>query len=148
MKSLEQMRVKDLMVVGVMTVNPSDTLDMVDDITRLGRVKHLPVIDDKERVIGLITHRDFVKACPSNIADLSKEERKEILRSIPVSAVFNDDVYTVGPEMLLKTAAGIMLRHGYGCLPVVERGRLVGIITESDFVRLVFTLAGSGKSKK
>lgn len=134
-KKLKSLKVRDLMNIDVMTVNSKDSLLLVDDIIRLGKLKHLPVIDKNEKIIGLLSHRDFVRACPSNMAELSAQEKEEFLRSVKVSRVMTEDVYTVGPEMLLKTAADIMVKHRYGCLPVVERGKLIGIITESDFVR-------------
>jgi CBS domain-containing protein len=121
--------VSDVMQREVATLEESERLDLADDIMRLGRVRHMPVVDGK-RVKGIVSQRDLFAASLSKTIDFEPTERRAFLHSIDVSEVMSQEVVSVSPETTLREAARRMLRHGIGCLPVVEGDALVGLVTE------------------
>jgi acetoin utilization protein AcuB len=109
---------------------------------REARIRHLPVIDPDLRLIGLITHRDLVGHAPSDLEEPREEDRIAALAGVHVGDIMETHLSTSSPEERLIDAGRRMLQGKIGCLPVVGGGgRLVGIITESDFVRWTTTLA-------
>ncbi|HEU4383281.1 MAG TPA: CBS domain-containing protein [Anaeromyxobacteraceae bacterium] len=118
--------VVDFMTRELVTVQEVDDLALAESILRLGGVRHLPVVREG-KLAGLVTQRDLLRSGASG---------GPTARAIMVRDIMTRDVTTVAPETSLVHAARLMLRHKYGCLPVcAPDGRLLGIITESDFVR-------------
>jgi len=136
----EDMRVRDLMTEQVVVIGHSDDLKVAEDIMRWKHVRHLPVVDDDGRLIGLITHRDLLRACVSSIADISRKEQDTLLRGIPVRSIMRTEMFTVEPDSDLRLAAETMLENKIGCVLAVEGEKLVGILTEADFVRYLLEL--------
>jgi CBS domain-containing membrane protein len=131
------MRVRDLMTAPVKTVQVSQSLPLAASIMDLERIRHLPVVDDEQRVVGLVTHRDLLAAQISALSPLSPEERESLQLSVRVSAVMRTEIWTIAPDALVASAAKLLRDHRFGCLPVVEGSKLVGILTESDLLALV-----------
>ena len=125
------MDVRDLMRTEVVTLEAADTLDLADDIMRLGRIRHLPVVDG-DRVVGIVSQRDLFRAAASSLLQLGGGAQRKWLAAIPVTAVMAPQVFTVGPSTSVRTAVRIMVDKKIGCLPVIEHGRLVGLLSESD----------------
>ncbi len=128
--------VKDVMSTNLITLTPSDSLKTAREIMQKARIRHLLVQSEQGHFIGVLSQRDVLKATVSFFADVLPIERNQIEAGIPVSEVMVTEVLTVPPDMPLSQAAELLLAHKFGCLPVLERGRLRGILTESDFVRL------------
>jgi CBS domain-containing protein len=106
----------------------------------LQRIRHIPIVTVDNVFTGLITHRDILSATISKLADLDPETQKEIDSGIPIHEIMRADITSVAPDTSLKEAARLLLNNKYGCLPVVETGALVGIVTEADFLRLTINL--------
>ncbi len=134
------LRVRDIMVTRVYALRQTDTLDVFQFMVESRRVRHAPVVDEEDQVVGLLTHRDLLATSVSSLAGLDRDEQWELLRAISVADVMTSPVTTIEPDAALEVAAALMLERKFGCLPVVEQGRLVGIVTESDFVRLTLKL--------
>ncbi|HSF17956.1 MAG TPA: CBS domain-containing protein [Vicinamibacteria bacterium] len=130
------MRVEELMTTDVATVERNDELSVVDDLIKMKRIRHLPVVE-KGRLVGIVTQRDLFQAGLSNAMGFGEKARKEFLGTVVVKEVMTDEVVTVGPDETVKNAAKKMLEHKIGCLPVVREGKLLGILTETDLVRLL-----------
>jgi len=130
--------VSDVMQREVVTLRADDRLDLADDIMRLGRVRHLPVLDG-ERLVGILSNRDLLAASLSKAMDFDPTERRTFMRSVDVREVMTKEVATVAPELPLIQAARLMIRRQFGCLPVVnERGALIGLLTETDLLRAAY----------
>ena len=133
--------VSDLMTSRVFTLRRTDTLQDVRSLMQLAKIRHIPVTEDGDRFVGLLTHRDLLGYAVSHLAEINREEQEEIESSILVGDIMQTDVRTVSPDTLLREAAEILYRNKYGCLPVLGGdSKLVGIITEADFLRLAIAL--------
>ncbi|MEG1610424.1 MAG: CBS domain-containing protein [Bilophila sp.] len=133
--------VSDLMTTKVFTLQRTDTLRDVRTLMQLARVRHIPVTTDGGIFVGLLTHRDLLGYAVSHLAEIEQEEQAEIESSIIVEDIMRMDVLTTAPDILLREAAEVLYRNKYGCLPVLDDTRkLVGIITEADFLRLAIAL--------
>jgi CBS domain-containing protein len=129
------MLVRDLMQREVVTLGAEDRLDLADDIMRLGRIRHLPVVENG-RVVGILSQRDLFRAAVSSLLQLRHAEEREWLARIPVRAVMTTEVFTIPPGATARAAVGVMLEKRVGCLPVVDaHGALVGLVSETDCLR-------------
>jgi acetoin utilization protein AcuB len=126
----------------VATLAPGERLDLADDVMRLGRVRHMPVLEDG-RVVGLVSTRDTLAASLTKALEFDPAARRAFLRSVEVSEVMTRDLVTVEPDATLREAAALMVQRKIGALPVVKPdGTMVGLITETDL--LVAALLGEG----
>jgi CBS domain-containing protein len=127
----------------VVSLASKDTLDLTQDLMNLGRVRHLPVLDDG-RLVGIVSHRDLLAASLTKALDFDPASRRSFLRSIEVAEVMTREVATIGPEATVADAARLMVRRKIGCLPVLDTaGKLVGLVTETDLISAAF-LDGEG----
>jgi CBS domain-containing membrane protein len=126
--------VRELMSAVVETLSVGDNLAAARRQLERGHIRHLPVVDGDERVIGLITHRRILEAWVSH-GHPNRERVGDVAKDVPIEMLMEKNVRTVSPEMPAAEAAALLEGHKFGCLPVVEHGKLVGIITEADFVR-------------
>ena len=118
----------------VETLQVGDTLETARDHLERGRIRHLPVIDGQERVVGLLTHRNLLGAWVSH-GHPERERMGAVQRDVPVEMVMEKEVRLISPDTAAAHAALLLETYKYGCLPVVQHGKLVGILTETDFVR-------------
>lgn len=129
--------VKHLMHAPVVALLASQTLSLADDIMQFRHVRHLPVIDDAQHVVGLVSHRDLLRAQVSSRSAVRELDRSFRQHHIPVAEIMTRDVRTVPRDMLASAAGEILLAQRFGCLPVVDDAqRLVGIVTEFDYLQL------------
>lgn len=133
-------KIKDLMTQDVFSLREMDTLHNARSLMSLQRIRHIPIVTTDNTFIGLVTHRDILSATISHLAEIDPETQKEIDAGIPIKEIMRTDLRTVEPELDIKEAASLLLNHKYGCLPVVHNGKLVGIVTEADFLKLVINL--------
>jgi acetoin utilization protein AcuB len=134
------MRVRELMTAKPITVDPKTPMLEARQRMVEERIRHLVVVENA-RVVGIVTDRDIRLNLPSPATSLSVWEINYLLAQLTVGGVMSASVIIVNPDRPIAEAARIMVDHKIGALPVVDEGRLVGIITESDFVR---AMAGSG----
>ena len=129
------MQVRDVMTREVVTLNREDEFGRAGDIMRVGRIRHLPVVESEGgALVGVLSQRDLLRAALLRCADAT---RCSELKTVAVRDVMTPAPATTTPDAPLKAAATLMLQRKIGCLPVLETGKLVGILTESDFVVLV-----------
>ncbi len=133
---MSPLRVRDLMTEGVFAVGVEDDLATVSDLMDERNIRHAPVIQDG-RLIGLITHRDLLRHALKGQVGTPPEVERASQLLLTAGEIMTRDVATAGPDEDIRGAARVMIENKYGCLPVVEGSRLVGILTESDFVRFL-----------
>ncbi len=141
--------VAEIMRRNVVTVDPGENVLEAEQIMRLARIRHLPVVKDRV-LVGLLSHRDVLEASMAALEGSSPKERAEHLRRIPIEKILRGKPRAVEADCSLRDAALTMLRLKIGCLPVVEPGprgaRLLGIITESDLLRAAYVAGSAGTS--
>jgi CBS domain-containing protein len=125
------MKVKDIMIKEVATLDVNDELSLANDIMRLGRIRHLPVVDGS-KLVGIISERDLFRSSLAQALGYGTEATRQVMKSIRIRDVMVGNVLTAGPEWELARAVELMVHRKIGCLPVVEGERLVGLITETD----------------
>lgn len=138
---MNELRVRDLMTPEVVTVRPDDTIATAYDLMLDHRFRHLVVVDDEGDLVGLLTHRDLLRHSLIERTGVLLSFQKDVMQQIRVEEVMSSEVETIEPGQWLREAALVMYENKYGCLPVTEGSRPVGILTEADFVRF-FALAG------
>ena len=128
--------IKHIMSVHVISLFAEQTLPLADDIMRFKHLRHLPVVDESGRLVGLVSHRDILRAQISSLTGLTDGQRRARQEHVKVSQIMTRDVWTTEPEAHASNAGQLLLDHRFGCLPVIDAsGRLVGIVTERDYLR-------------
>jgi acetoin utilization protein AcuB len=138
-----KMKVREVMAKDPVTIDPEAAVGSALDVMRTKHVRHLPVVDEAGALMGIITDRDLRHAAfaPAVQEYLSVRARRlarqlgETLENLRVRDVMTWAVVTTGPETPVLSAALIMFESRVGSLPVIERGRLVGLITEQDILK-------------
>jgi CBS domain-containing membrane protein len=142
---MSQLRVRDLMTEKVLSVHPGESVDKIYDAMTERSIRHVAVIDDDGDLVGVVSHRDLLRHSLIERSDLPLFVQRAILRRTKVEEVMTSEVETADPDQPLKEAAQVMYENKFGCLPVVEGWRVVGILTESDFVKY-FTQSPSNEN--
>jgi CBS domain-containing membrane protein len=135
--TVEKLTVRDLMTDKVVAANRDDTLETLHELMQDRGFRHMPVVDDEGILIGLVSHRDLLRHALIEQSDVPRYVEKEVLRQLTAIDVMTETVETADPDTDIRVAAQTMFENKFGCLPVVEGERLVGILTESDFVRFM-----------
>ena len=125
--------VSDIMTDVVETLQMGDTLAMAREQIERGGIHHLPVVDGDEHVIGLVTYHRILQAWISH-GDPNQESLAQVAGEIPIDMLMEKDVLTVEVDTTAAEAARLLERHTFGSLPVTKNERLVGIVTERDFL--------------
>jgi CBS domain-containing protein len=127
------MKVKEVMVKEVATLDVNDELSLANDIMRLGRIRHLPVVDGT-RLAGIISERDLFRSSLAQALGYGGPASRDLMKTLRIKDIMVKEVTTISPEAKLCEAVRMMMDKKIGCLPVVENDHLVGLITETDIM--------------
>lgn len=128
------MNVSEIMTKEVVTLQEEQSLREALGLLQRHRIRHVPVVSGT-RLIGIVTDRDLKRATPSLLSGIDREAFDRVLDETRVGQVMTRNPYTVTPSMSLKDAAKILIDQRFGALPVIEAGKLIGIITETDLLK-------------
>ena len=142
------MKVKDLMQTDLVTLRTNDTLDVAEDIMGMGRFRHLPVVHADMRLVGMVSQRDLLRASVSSFLKMSAHKRQQWLGTIAVREVMSKRVVAVEAETDIAEALHLLLSEKFGCLPVVEYKKLVGILTDTDLLAYLQSLLPAGQADR
>jgi len=134
------MKVKDLMQTDVVTLRMTDTLEVADTFMRQGLIRHLPIVDADNQLVGLVAQADLFKASALSILPSTHTTEKEWLGTVAARDVMVTDLTTIAPNAEVVEAVDLLAAGRLSCLPVVENSRLVGILTETDCLRYLSDL--------
>lgn len=126
-----------IMSTDLVTIAPGASLADARDLMQEHRIHHLPVVEKRDELVGLLTLTDVLKASDSS---LRGDEERIRAAEIRVADVMVTDVATVSHAASLRQAALFLEKYKIGCLPVMDADKLVGIITDSDFVAVAINL--------
>jgi CBS domain-containing protein len=136
MSNADQTPVRAIMQEKIVTISAHESLSTVEDIMRLGRVRHMPVVSGG-RLVGVVSERDLLRSSLSSLSSHRTDERKAFLYAVEIGRVMSQPPIVIGPDASVKQAACTMAEAKIGCLPVVVGEDLIGIVTETDVLRWV-----------
>ena len=136
MSQADRIPVRTIMQTKIVTISSSESLSTVEDIMRLGRVRHMPVVSSG-RLVGVVSERDLLRSSLSSLSSHRTAERKAFLYAIEIGRVMSEPPIVISPDATVRQAAQVMAENKIGCLPVVEGEELIGIVTETDVLRWV-----------
>lgn len=129
---------KELMVTKVIAVRVEDSLSAAEEKFRLHGIRHLPVIDDKKRVVGMFTQRDLTRCSAPHKTEDGYVYDKEQLNRFILKYVMTKDPVLLGPEDTVEHVVEIMARDKFGCVPIATPDRvLLGIVTQIDVLKYI-----------
>ena len=132
--------VEEFMSSELCTMSETDSVNDARKVMTERHIRHIPVTDDENRLIGLVTQRDILAATVPEAEGRENKTSDEGGVDTRLSDIMIKNVSVVDKTDSLRTAAIYMQSHKYGCMPVVSDGRLAGIITDSDFVAIAINL--------
>lgn len=138
------MRVADVMQSEIVTVSPKATVLAVERLMRHHGVRHVPVVADG-KLLGVVSARDLARARPSPATSLARQELSYLLDRLAVEEIMSRPVIVVEPWRDLIEAVRLMLVEGIRALPVTEAGRLVGVLTDADVLKLFLSSTQAGE---
>ena len=120
----------------VLALGRNDRLSMAEDLLQQERIRHIPVLDEDGKLCGIVTQRDLFRGALLRALGYGSRLADKLFESLPIKEAMTDEVISTSPETPVSDAARLLLGHKIGCLPVTDNGKLVGIVTETDFIEL------------
>lgn len=134
------MTLSEIMTEHPFTLGPQNSVKQAMDLMQQERIRHIPIVDDHHQLLGLVTLSDILATRESKLLLINPEREAEFTDSVQLDEIMTHQVASVDPHAGIKEAALYLQRHKYGCLPVVRGRKLVGIVTESDFIAVAINL--------
>ena len=136
----QMITIEEFMTPDPYTLRESDSINDAWEIMIGKHVRHIPITDEDGHLLGLVTQRDVLAATEPGAIREAKSASHEVKSDITLSQIMIRDVTVIHKEDSLRQAALYLQTHKYGCLPVILDDRLVGIITDSDFIDIAINL--------
>ncbi|HHQ4594147.1 TPA: CBS domain-containing protein [Aeromonas veronii] len=134
------MTLSEIMTEHPFTLGPSNSVKQAMDLMQQERIRHIPIVDEQHHLLGLVTLTDILATRESKLLLISPEREAEFTDSVQLEEIMTRQVASVDPHAGIKEAALYLQRHRYGCLPVLKGRKLIGIVTESDFIAVAINL--------
>ncbi|MFE8697041.1 acetoin utilization AcuB family protein [Cytobacillus sp. FJAT-53684] len=133
------MIIEEIMKTDITTLSENDRI--ADAIQLMGekKIRHLPIVDENQVLVGLVTDRDIRDATPS----IFETEKFKVGLQNPLKMIMKKDVITGHPLDFVEEVSAILYEHRIGCLPIINNKKLVGIVTETDLLRTLVELTGA-----
>jgi CBS domain-containing protein len=129
--------VRQWMTTPAIVAAPAMTLPEARRLLKERRIRRLPVVDADGRLAGIVTEGDINRVSDSRATDVREVNLYHRAADLPIGDIMTAEVVSVGPDAPIKEVARLLLHHRIGGIPVVERGAVIGMITESDLFRLI-----------
>ena len=137
------MLVKERMSYPVITVHPDMPIMDALDLMKKEHIRRFPVIGKRGRLVGIVSKEDILHAAPSDVSSLNVWEVNYLISKIIIKMVMTPNVITIEEDTPLEEAARIMADNKFGGLPVIRKGKVVGIITETDLFKIFLEMLGA-----
>jgi acetoin utilization protein AcuB len=142
----ETMRVKNRMTPNPIVATSKTNYNEALRLMQQNHIKHLPIVDTHNKLVGIVTQGDMLRAEPSPVTTLSVFEIASLLEKVTMDKIMSSPVYAVDEACSITNAASFMLANEVDCLPVVRDGKLVGIITDTDIFKTFVEITGGTQS--
>ncbi|MEA2007615.1 MAG: CBS domain-containing protein [Chloroflexota bacterium] len=140
------MLVKDQMTPNPIFGTPDMPVTKARELMIEKKFRHLPILNDNQEFVGLLTRGTLLKALPSDVSNFSHFEISYVLNKIKAHTIMIKDITTIKEDTPIEKAAQVMADKRIGCLPVLKEGKLVGIITDNDLFNIMVSLLGANQS--
>lgn len=128
----ESMTVGNLMSTALITMKPEDTVGNADFEMKIAAIRHVPIVDDRNKLVGMVSNRDILRALGETDED-----------HVVIKDIMTRSLHRINADAPAREAASLILENKIGALPVIgDEGQLVGLVTETDFVRLAYEVLG------
>ncbi|MBT3389324.1 MAG: CBS domain-containing protein [Chloroflexi bacterium] len=141
-----KMNVKNRMTPNPITASQQTNYNQALRLMQQNNIKHLPIVDSHDKLIGIVTYNDMLRAEPSPVTSLSVFEIASLLEKVTMKQIMNHPVLAIEETCSIANAAKFMLDNDIGCLPVVRDEALVGIITDTDIFKTFVEITGGGQA--
>jgi CBS domain-containing protein len=128
------------MTKDVATLSRNHSVFDARDLMNSLRIRHVPIVDERGNLKGMFSQRDLLAVMESSESDIDIHARKTKESQICLNDVMTKNVSTASPDVSLREAAMFLQNKKYGCLPIVDEGKVKGIITDTDFVGVAINL--------
>ncbi len=125
-------RVRDFMTDEPVTLHDDDRLREAVELVMVRRIRHIPILDAQNRLVGIVTDRDIKRTLPSPLSSAAREEYEALLETTAIGRVMSPNPITIDADADVADAVQLLVDSRIGGLPVVEGGGLVGVFTERD----------------
>lgn len=130
---------EQIMKRDVITVTKADSIETAIHKLKTHHIRHLPVTDEKQHVIGIVTDRDIKRASPG----IFEQKNRSTFLTNRVETIMEQDVICAHPLDFVEEISASFYEHGIGCLPIVMNQKLTGILTKTDVLRTFVRLTGA-----
>lgn len=137
------MIIENMMSRKPVTAVPDMTIVEASQIMKREKVHRLPVLDKDKKLVGVVSEKDILRAMPSPASTLSEYEMGFLLNKLTVKKIMTKDPITITKDMIVEDAARLMVDQDLSCLPVLDGGKLVGIVSKSDLFKILLELFGT-----
>ena len=137
------MLVGERMSHPVITVSPKTPMQEAHKLMRDENIRRLPVVDQRGKMLGIVSESDFLHASPSDVSSLSVWEMNYMLSKVTVEKIMTRAVISTSSDTPIEEAARTMVDNKIAGLPVLKDGELVGIITETDLFKVFLEMLGA-----
>ncbi len=136
---LNTVKISEIMTRDVISIKETDLFSLVEEKLRTFHIRHLPVVDQNNQLVGIVTQRDLYRIQSPRVSDDGNWfYNKETLDSYILKQVMTHNPRNLFPDDCVGSAVLLMVKHKYGCIPIVARERkdLCGIITQYDILKI------------
>lgn len=123
------------MIKNVTTLKEDDSLAAAKALMHEKNIRNIPIVNDNGECVGMLTQREYLRHAFYLVSQFGTQNISIKEEQTPISKAMNKDILTIAPSIDLSTAAEFFIENKYGCLPVVENDKLIGILTPVDFVK-------------
>ncbi len=128
--------VSKIMVTDVVALDRNASLGSAKDIMDQRRLRHFPVVENGN-VVGVVSQRDLFRASLASMLGYEERTKKAFLDNLSIKGIMSDPPITVTADTGVSEAARLMVEKKVGCLPVVDGNRLIGLVTDTDFLKVL-----------
>ncbi|MBU9889875.1 MAG: CBS domain-containing protein [Candidatus Omnitrophica bacterium] len=135
---MDDILLKEIMISNVITAHYEESLSRIEEKFRVRGVRHVPILDETRRVVGMFTRNDLAKCLAPHRTEDGLVYDKDAMNEFVLKYVMTPEPTVLGPEDRLSRAVEIMARNKYGCIPIVgDHGTLLGIVTQVDVMKFL-----------
>lgn len=131
--------VDEIMTSDVLTLQANEPIFKGIALMAEHNIRHVPVVNKLHRLMGIVSHRDILRADLSSLSNGEPNSRADI-ETNPIESIMSKHVCAASPKDSLRSVGRILQREKFGCVPIVDDGILVGIVTDTDYVSVAITL--------